>query len=139
MRLTRKQTKGRNVTKINAFLQTLKKGKRKVGPVTHELKCWASVFSEKWHNKKNWEIRLNDRNYKIGDILIEREFFPGANNGLGAFGTDEIHEEVIYILNGGFGLQPGFIIMSTRQIKRVCYRSGKRIEVTTPLNRYENP
>ena len=100
----------------------------------HELKCHPEPFEAKWLNKKNWEIRKNDRNFQVGDILIEKWFSPVANNGTGAYDGTEIHEEVLWILPEGYGLKKGFIIMSTKQLKRVRIMNGERQEFTEPYN-----
>lgn len=101
----------------------------------HELKCHADPFHAKWHNLKNWEIRKNDRDFKVGDVLIEKEFFPLADGGNGLYGECEIHEEVIWILQEGYGLQEGYIIMSTKQLKRVRVIGSKREEFETPYQK----
>lgn len=40
----------------------------------HELKTVHPYFSQIWFDEKNFEIRKNDRNYKMGDRLILREY-----------------------------------------------------------------
>lgn len=92
----------------------------------HELKCHPEPFNAKWLNLKNWEIRKNDRSFKVGDVLIEREFMPLADGGKGLYGNSEVWEQVTWILHGGYGLEPGFIIMSTVQLKRVRIKGEKR-------------
>lgn len=37
--------------------------------ITHELKIKAEYFIQKAYGRKNFEIRLNDRNYKVGDLV----------------------------------------------------------------------
>lgn len=99
--------------------------------MTHELKCHPDPFHAKWMNLKNWEIRKNDRDFKVGDVLIEKAWFPLANNGEGCYDGCEVHEQVLWILDGGYGLRKGFIIMSTKQLKRVRVIGGKREEFVT--------
>ena len=40
---------------------------------THTLKIWPEYFEDVATGYKNFEIRLNDREYKIGDQLHLRE------------------------------------------------------------------
>ncbi len=81
----------------------------------HELKCHFEAFEAKALNLKNWEYRLNDRNYKIGDILIEKEYFPEQDKFTGR----EIEEQVIWMLKGGsFGIPAGYVIMTTKELSR---------------------
>ena len=86
--------------------------------MTHELKCLVEPFQAKWDGDKNWEFRKNDRDYKIGDILKEREYDAEKN----VYSSREILEEVTWILHGGtFGVPEGYVIMSTREIVKTDY------------------
>lgn len=40
----------------------------------HIVKCLPHFFSSVWDDIKPFEIRANDRNYRSGDYLIQREF-----------------------------------------------------------------
>lgn len=40
----------------------------------HELKLHTSYFNRVATNQKRFEIRKNDRDYQVGDVLILREF-----------------------------------------------------------------
>ena len=42
----------------------------------HELKCWPEYFQEIWEYRKTFELRVNDRNYQVGDLLHLREWNP---------------------------------------------------------------
>jgi len=43
----------------------------------HELKCWPEFFFAHITGHKNFEIRpTRDRDFKVGDILVLREFVP---------------------------------------------------------------
>lgn len=44
------------------------------GGKTHELKCWLRYFEAIVHGKKTFDLRYNDRDYRIGDTLILREY-----------------------------------------------------------------
>ena len=43
---------------------------------THELKCWPEFFAPIESGEKTAELRLNDRNYQVGDILVLCEYDP---------------------------------------------------------------
>lgn len=82
----------------------------------HELKCVTEPFQAKWEGKKNWEFRKNDRGYKLGDTLLEREYNPLNDSYTGR----EILEQVIWILPGGsYGVPDDCVIMSTKEISRL--------------------
>lgn len=40
----------------------------------HELKTWPSYFRDLWWGLKKFEVRKNDRDFKIDDIIILREY-----------------------------------------------------------------
>jgi len=42
----------------------------------HELKTWPEYYHEVEKGNKTFEIRMNDRNYQVGDTLILREYNP---------------------------------------------------------------
>jgi hypothetical protein len=42
----------------------------------HELKIWPEYFEPVWEYKKTFEIRVNDRNFQVGDLLYLREWDP---------------------------------------------------------------
>lgn len=40
------------------------------------LKCWPTSFLQSWDGLKTWELRFNDREYNVGDLLMLQEFVP---------------------------------------------------------------
>lgn len=43
---------------------------------THELKCWPVFFNATRSGHKNFELRVNDRDFKVGDIVRLEEWSP---------------------------------------------------------------
>lgn len=39
----------------------------------HTLKCDPDIFQKIWNKEQTFELRLNDRNYKVGDEIISHE------------------------------------------------------------------
>ena len=85
---------------------------------THELKTDSEVFIQSFSNKKPWEIRYNDRDFQVGDILILRETkYSGAemmiqDKPLEYTGVT-LTRIVDYILpEGSYGLADGWVVMS---------------------------
>jgi len=77
--------------------------------MTHRLKTWPQYFEEVYSGKKNFELRKNDRNYNVGDILILEEW----DSELRDYSGRRISKKVEYILEGGsLGLEKGYVIMA---------------------------
>lgn len=43
---------------------------------THKLKIWPEYYRAVVKGKKTFEIRRNDRNFKVNDLLILEEWHP---------------------------------------------------------------
>ena len=46
--------------------------------VDHFLKTWPGFFSGLVDGTKTAEVRINDRNFQVGDVLVLREYDPRA-------------------------------------------------------------
>lgn len=81
---------------------------------THELKCHPHFFAAIAAGKKTFEIRRNDRDYRIGDMLNLREYDPT----FGMTGRRLSGLEVVYIMQAEDfpAILPGFIIMGLRGV-----------------------
>lgn len=90
----------------------------------HELKCWPSHFEALVDGRKKAELRLNDRNYREGDLLWQREwdidqYRAALNDGSTheeatdfAYTGQEAMCQVTHLLNGGPWLVKGYVMMS---------------------------
>lgn len=81
---------------------------------THQLKCHPHFFAAIAAGKKTFEIRRNDRDYRVGDVLDLREFDPTfGNTGRRLSGLD-----VVYIMTAEDfpAIMPGFVIMGLRGV-----------------------
>lgn len=77
----------------------------------HELKTWPKHFFAVWQGLKRFEMRVNDRDFKLGDMLHLREWEPslmyGVNGG-GEYTGRSCLAKVLYILSE-FEEQPEFV------------------------------
>lgn len=62
----------------------------------HELKCWPEFFEPIESGMKNFDLRLNDRKYAVGDTLLLREY----DDRKGTFTGRSVSRKVTYILYG---------------------------------------
>jgi len=51
----------------------------------HELKSWPQFFTRVISGEKTFELRVNDRDFKLGDFLFLREYDPQTEQYSGRF------------------------------------------------------
>ncbi len=75
----------------------------------HDLKIWPGYFAAVLDESKTFELRFNDRNYKIGDTLRLREYKPGVKDFTGR----ETTRTVTYIVTSidSPAIAPGWCIL----------------------------
>lgn len=87
----------------------------------HDLKTDPSVFQGSWMVVKPWEIRFNDRDFKVGDIVNLRETLHSGQdmlNGAPLKYTDRtIHGTVTAVISG-YGLQEGWVVLTIDNMVR---------------------
>jgi hypothetical protein len=86
---------------------------------THKLKTDSEVFKAVAEERKTFEIRLNDRNYQVGDKLdLLETVSTGAEMAEGApleYTGGQVWVTVTHILHGPiYGLADGWVIMSIK-------------------------
>jgi hypothetical protein len=94
----------------------------------HELKSWPEFFAPLFSGEKTAELRLNDRDYKAGDVLIFREWEPGPPQARweGRYTGRECYRVVSHVLQG---LGTVGVIEPLRGLNmRYCILSLKEIE-----------
>ena len=93
--------------------------------MTHELKTWPQFFWDVWLCHKTFEVRRNDRNFKVSDTLRLLEWDPNTEQYTGA----EMTAYVGYILQGGaFGIEHGFCVLGLQHVFRVKRAEGSGTE-----------
>lgn len=85
----------------------------------HDLKCWTEPFEALLRGEKTHEVRVNDRNYRVGDTLKLHEWNPhDPEKHTGGYTGRLCWLEVTYISAAGtFGLPPALCVMSVKRIK----------------------
>lgn len=81
--------------------------------VFHELRLASINFDDVAEGRKTFELRKNDHNYKVGDVLLMREVENGKYTGR------KVKVEVTYILTDYTGLEEGYCIMSTKVLRGI--------------------
>lgn len=81
------------------------------GLMIHELKIIPEYYNDIISGRKTFEVRFNDRNYQVGDVLVLREYEDGEYTGRA------IERKVIYILDetSGYVLKDHVIMSLGRE------------------------
>lgn len=79
-------------------------------PDVHDLKCNAESFALIVKGRKHVELRKNDRDYAVGDVLLLREYDAAGDEYSGR----HLLARVTHIVRDfeGYGLQEGHVAMS---------------------------
>lgn len=71
----------------------------------HDLKTWPAFFRAVWDGRKTFDIRINDRDFEVGDTLVLREYDPETNTYSGR----SIIRRVTYVTDWNQKL--GYVVM----------------------------
>jgi hypothetical protein len=78
----------------------------------HELKTWPEYFQAVARGDKTFEVRKNDRDFKVNQELLLREYDPEKG-----YTGRILHRYVSYVLHGGnFGIEEGYVILGLQKI-----------------------
>lgn len=76
--------------------------------MTHALKTWPEFFQKVKSGIKSFELRKNDRDFKLGDSLLLQEYNPETKKYTG----EEWEGEITYVFSDeAFGLKKGYILL----------------------------
>jgi hypothetical protein len=77
-------------------------------PTEHRVKCWPEPFAAVVSGAKLYEIRVNDRDYRVGDVLWLEEWSPETATYTGDFWK----KTITYMTPGGaWGLPDGLCVL----------------------------
>lgn len=82
---------------------------------THHIKCWSEFFQYIIDGTKTFEVRFDDRDYKVGDYLMISETKRGDHMPTGR----HIKVKVTYLMRGGkFGVADDYVVMSIKKVEK---------------------
>lgn len=94
---------------------------------THKLKLNSDYYDDSATGIKTFEIRKNDRNYQVGDVLELREWVWSALEEKGTY-TGEVHWKIItYILDDTEYLQDGYVCLGVSPIAEPQESEGQNV------------
>lgn len=73
----------------------------------HSLKIWPEYYKAAATCTKPFEVRKNDRGFKVGDVLVLNEFDPEAQR----YTDRKVLRYVTYILDDPAYLQAGYVVL----------------------------
>lgn len=80
----------------------------------HDLKTWPEYFDAVSEGRKRFEVRRNDRDFRVGDVLVLRRWCPASQ----AYNGDKIEVGVTYVLAGGqFGIEPDHVVLGLSDVE----------------------
>lgn len=85
----------------------------------HELKTWSKYYQAVLDGRKRFELRKDDRDYKVGDILELREWEPDRlDDSAGAYTGRISRQKIAFLMEDPTGswLQPGVVCMSLERM-----------------------
>lgn len=80
-----------------------------------KLKCIPEFFGDVKLGVKSFEVRKNDRDYQVDDVLVIQEYLPNE----GCYTGNEVTVKITYILTAeqfSAGLQPGYVVLGIVRI-----------------------
>lgn len=92
--------------------------------ITHHIKLNIKYCNDVYYNRKTFEVRYNDRNYKIGDKII---FIPVNDNGtVTSHQISEKTYEITYVLKEfDIGLYEGYVVLSITPLQNQTCNASK--------------
>lgn len=82
-------------------------------PSIHHLKTWPRVFEEVYCGNKSFELRKDDRGFKLGDILNLQEWDPETEE----YSDRYVCKVISYVLQEWpDALMPGYVALSLRDL-----------------------
>jgi uncharacterized protein DUF3850 len=82
----------------------------------HVLKCWPEFFRLVKIGDKTADLRKDDRNYRVGDTIFNREYDPKLDQYTG----HTCLVTITAVLRDFEGLMPGYCVLSTKLSPDSC-------------------
>lgn len=80
----------------------------------HDKKLIQPYFDAVLSGSKTFEIRKNDCNYQVGDLLILHEFDKKTNQYEGAY----VLTKIIYKIENFAGIEQGYCVLGIKVLER---------------------
>jgi hypothetical protein len=75
-------------------------------PITHDLKIHPEPFAQARAGRKRYEIRRDDRDFQVGDLVRLQEWDPARG-----YTGEELPPQAITCITRGYGLLDGYVVL----------------------------
>ncbi len=112
-------------------IETIEAMGGQIKQISCELKTWPEYFQDQWTGMKRFELRKNDRDFRVGQFVLLREYRPDYTSidtgsgysesvSTGTYTGRAIAIEITYLMeaNCEFGLDFGWVIFGYRILAR---------------------
>jgi len=84
----------------------------------HTLRIFPNFYQDIMDGIKSFEVRKNDRRYRVGDVLILQEYYEQKNGG--EFTGRIIEKFILYRLDGDDfeGIEKGYCVLGLGAVPR---------------------
>ncbi len=112
----------------------------------HTLKTDPAVFQAVWDDKKTYEIRKNDRDYQVGDVVVLRELVNTGDDMQFcgkplAYTGRTISNTISHVLKDQYGVARGWAILSLTPggaVRSLVNAGGTEVAFTIPKDTSED-
>jgi hypothetical protein len=85
---------------------------------THDLKTWPAPFQAVLDGRKTHEIRVADRPFAVGDVLLLREWNPEPAERPRGYTGRSVEVDVMYLTSGGAWELPYHLCVMSIRLRR---------------------
>lgn len=97
--------------------------------MTHYLKISPYYINEVIEGNKTFEVRKNDRNFQVGDVIILQEYHNSK------YLERKISAKITYILDRFEGVPSGYVVLGIKILENSSYDEVKIREQIEVINR----
>lgn len=81
----------------------------------HHLKIINPYFKDVWEGRKGFEVRINDRDYKVGDEVYLKQYNPDTDSYTG----NEVLVIISYVLKDYHAIKEGYVVFGFDPIEHI--------------------
>ena len=80
---------------------------------THNLKIYDTFFNKHAAGVKPWELRKNDRNFKVDDFIVFNVIHHNTKEPLG---ISYIRQVTYVFKDAGYGIKEGYCLLTLKEV-----------------------